>query len=64
MFFNIHQHIEEDLPLLAQSFISQMNKQTGKVLEFFSQGFDILNGMEMTGEIVFGGEEQVFKLEN
>ena len=43
----------------------KMNKQTGEVpLGFSSQRFDILNGMEMTGEIVFGGEEQVFKLEN
>ena len=42
----------------------EMNKQTGKVSEFSSQRFDILNGMEMTGEIVVVGEEQVFKLEN
>ena len=42
----------------------KMNKQTGKVLEFSSQRFDILNGMEMTGEIVVVGEEQVSKLEN
>ena len=42
----------------------KMNKQRGKVLEFSSQRFDILNGMEMTAEIVVGGEEQVFKLEN
>ena len=42
----------------------KMNKQRGKVLEFSSQRFNILNGMEMTGEIVFVGEEQVFKLEN
>ena len=42
----------------------EMNKQTGKVSEFSSQRFDILNGMEMTGEIVVVGEEQVSKLEN
>ena len=47
----------------------KMNKQTGEKfqrwgLKFSFQVFDILNGMEMTAEIVVGGEEQVFKLEN
>ena len=47
----------------------KMNKQTGEKLQrcglkFSFQLFDILNGMEMTAEIVVGGEEQVFKLEN
>ena len=47
----------------------EMNKQTGEKfqrcgLKFSFQLFDILNGMEMTAEIVVGGEEQVFKLEN
>ena len=43
----------------------KMNKQTGEVLpEFSFLRFDILNSMEMTAEIVFGEEEQVFKVEN
>ena len=59
--------------LLLKSTVSKMNKQTGKVSapeklcgsEIPSFGlFEILNGVEMTAEIVVGGEEQVFKLGN